>query len=864
MELLLHIIVIITLINYVFCSEDKYNELIIPTKKAYIIAENCEKIYVCAKLSKSGLLGFLGIGDDILEECYFRDKYIDKINIEDEKFVNPDKCNIKRKALIFSTACYMSSNRNDKIFGDISQSKLNYYDIDVNNKMVLTDHGWCTYLYDIIDANWMESIPDDIKINQINIPGTHDSGTYDVGLSWQKFRGVFIAPSLAKAFGKTQDLNILEQLESGIRYLDIRLDIENKKYLSVVHDDFKCLDNSLGYTKYLYFMDVIYDCIRFLVEHNTETIIIHLKNEKYKQNKDSAISKLFTEMFSLNELEYFYKPFDNDDKWYNYNMVTLGEVRGKIVFFTRSEFHYTDLSIRPTDYSPEDDFTAEKSNTPIGYLRGLEDRGNCSIFTANNEDKCGEVSKNNFRYQDSYNLGAKIKWNYVENMLKNEYSKFNNKNNNSTHTLNFMNISFLGSLPISAGANYMNKQLNSFLKENSAPNEWFVLDFPTPDIIRTIYGTNIFTSVKLLGTSIDLNKLYPKRSYWNEYFYRILNPFPMIIKRSDNTDDDINENLMTCLQRKIFIDNQGNQQDLVKTDYKCVDNKLNKWRIVQSDDGKFYSIISAYDDKCLNYSGDKLYMQKCKNNNKYQEFTIKDDIICSRIDTTKCLNDYTIYPTVKEPKKYEDLTCSINFARLGIKCCSNQNTKVEYVDEIGNWGIENRELCGIGYSRCSYSVLDDPYPCCSSVNPEIVYTDELGFWGEEDGQWCGIGEPAIDFSVRIKNRKTQECLITNLHSDTSILLLGDCNHSVWTYQNEELILNATGKCLYAMNSQNARMIECSEADEQINHHIHFKIIDNKYICIKNNVDPEDRCLDGNTLSFETSKSDSSEWLGLGY
>ncbi|OUM56253.1 Non-catalytic module family DOC2, partial [Piromyces sp. E2] len=75
----------------------------------------------------------------------------------------------------------------------------------------------------------------------------------------------------------------------------------------------------------------------------------------------------------------------------------------------------------------------------------------------------------------------------------------------------------------------------------------------------------------------------------------------------------------------------------------------------------------------------------------------------------------------------------------GIKCCSNQNTKVQYVDEIGNWGVENGELCGIGYERCSFSALDDPYPCCSSVNPEVVYTDESGnTWGYEDGQWCGI------------------------------------------------------------------------------------------------------------------------------
>jgi len=73
-----------------------------------------------------------------------------------------------------------------------------------------------------------------------------------------------------------------------------------------------------------------------------------------------------------------------------------------------------------------------------------------------------------------------------------------------------------------------------------------------------------------------------------------------------------------------------------------------------------------------------------------------------------------------------------------------------------------------------------------------------------------------------------------------------------------------------MNSQDPKMIDCTKPDEQINHHIHFKIINNKYICLKNSVDLEDHCLNGNiknrigntknksSLKFETSKDDYSE------
>jgi len=145
------------------------------------------------------------------------------------------------------------------------------------------------------------------------------------------------------------------------------------------------------------------------------------------------------------------------------------------------------------------------------------------------------------------------------------------------------------------------------------------------------------------------------------------------------------------------------------------------------------------------------------------------------------------------------------------------------------------------------------------VNPKVAYIDQNGAWGYEDGGWCGIGELNYDTKIRIKNQKTQEFLITNLYSDNTIVLLVDCNHSECTYQNEQLLLDATGKCLNAMNSRYARMTDCNNGDDQINHHIHFKFIDNNYICIKNNVDPSDYCLDSSTLKFETSKSEYSKW-----
>ncbi|ORX64261.1 PLC-like phosphodiesterase [Anaeromyces robustus] len=803
---ILFIIVFITLINYTFCyiNKGKFFELDKADEKAYLVVENCEKVYICNIHSKAGLFGLYG--DDIL------DGY-------EGNFNNPIKCSLIRYAYVSTEACFMTNNGKNKIKGKYNSLETAYYDIDIYNNRLLTEMGWCTYLYEHIDVHWMSYINPDLKINQINLPGTHDTGTYNI-TKVKKNTNILsqlldFYIGLPKALlTQTQDLDITEQLKNGIRYFDIRLDLNKKTdLLYLTHNGVDCYDSKNE--DYLYFESVLKYCVDFLIEHPSETVILHLKIEHYaKEEADEIIAGLIESVIPKNYnedstyLDYVYIPNNIDAYFTNKYMPNLGEVKGRIVFLSRSIFYYKNVK----KITPEYDFSSSDT-FPIGFIRNITDK-KCSTFPlplvfSMDDENCKPEVKNNYRVQDNYQLEVKIKWDYVEKMLTDK-SKFNDKNNNLTHTLNFMNVAFLNNLPIPMGSMYINKQLTDFLKKNSAPNEWFILDFPTIDVIREIYNSNFDENRPVYkpnkSNDMNLDSIIKEKNKKDNLIACIMTfNFACIFGNSDDSDDshsyagrrditnkELDEKSFVCLQRKIITDEQGNKQDIVKFDYKCVDNNLNKWHIEESNDGKFYSIVSSYDDKCLNYSGDTLHMQECKNNNKYQEFTIKDDIICSRIDATKCLN--------------------------GVKCCSNQNTQVQYVDEIGNWGIENGNW-GIGYERCSFSILG--YKCCFSVNPEVKFTDNNGSWGYED--------------------------------DTNILLMGDCNHSEWTYQNEKFVLEATGKCLYTMNSQNAKMIECSKADDQINHHIHFKIIDNKYICIKNNVDPSDYCLNGSTLNFETNK-----------
>jgi len=216
-------------------------------------------------------------------------------------------------------------------------------------------------VYAYNDWDWMSSLSDDLTINQINIPGTHDSGTYDIGmlggtasLRYGYSAANFILQtikliesSVRQIAGQTQDLSIKEQLESGIRYFDVRLDINNdNNYLKLVHGPLSCMNGETN--TYLYLIDIINSCTAFLRDHNKETIIIHLKNENNVEDK--KIAELFTKTFiNSRNIDYFYVPYNIDDEYTNKHLPTLGMVRGKIVFFLRSKFYYNDKNIQPTE-----------------------------------------------------------------------------------------------------------------------------------------------------------------------------------------------------------------------------------------------------------------------------------------------------------------------------------------------------------------------------------------------------------------------------------------------------------------------------------------------------------------------------------
>ena len=102
-------------------------------------------------------------------------------------------------------------------------------------------------------TSWMRDISDSIPLTELSIPGTHNSGSID---------GPF-------GFAQTQDLDLPDQLNAGIRFLDIRLaHYQNNIF---VHHDIVHMKKS--------YADVLDICSDFLRHHPAEVIFMSVKDE---------------------------------------------------------------------------------------------------------------------------------------------------------------------------------------------------------------------------------------------------------------------------------------------------------------------------------------------------------------------------------------------------------------------------------------------------------------------------------------------------------------------------------------------------------------------------------------------------------
>ena len=169
-----------------------------------------------------------------------------------------------------------------------------------------------------VDA-WMSSVKDDMKLIDMSIPGSHDSGA---------------THSIFDVAGKCQELNIKQQLNIGTRFFDLRLQL--------VNDDFRIIHGPVDQN--LKFDSVLKDLTSFINKYNSEFILISIKEE------DSSIDSVrsFEEVLK-EKLDEFNDVISFDDSLPS----TVKEARGKIHILSRYNLSFG----YPSYYGWSDDTT---------------------------------------------------------------------------------------------------------------------------------------------------------------------------------------------------------------------------------------------------------------------------------------------------------------------------------------------------------------------------------------------------------------------------------------------------------------------------------------------------------------------------
>ena len=164
-------------------------------------------------------------------------------------------------------------------------------------------------------ANWLKDIPDNTPISDINLPGSHDAAA--------------INPKHHSPHSNHYT-SMPEQLESGIRLLDLRIKVKGKSpnySFGTCHGNI--LGGSLHFNEFQSLASVFDECKAFLAANPSEFIVIMLKIDDWNgKDKDGVYKALDSLLFSAQAKYPIYTTKDNQ-------LPTTGELHGKIYLMNR-------------------------------------------------------------------------------------------------------------------------------------------------------------------------------------------------------------------------------------------------------------------------------------------------------------------------------------------------------------------------------------------------------------------------------------------------------------------------------------------------------------------------------------------------
>lgn len=287
----------------------------------------------------------------------------------------------------------------------------------------------------------MKDIDDSTNLLTLSIPGTHDCVTEYVQMSH---------------ISQCQDMNISDQLEIGIRALDIRVQSLDER-LGMVHGLAKAFNNPGFNTAQMDMSDVLLRCYDFLANNPSEAIVFQFKNDSGKENE-----KCFNNLF------YTYIK-GNEDKWFLENRVpTLGEARGKIVLIRRCKMD-----------KENEEFTNE--NTGIDFSQWVEqDTAVPEALTLETNSKDNAV----FIIQDRFKYKPEPRWSECILPFLEEREAFD-----GTYIICYTSTAG-GNKGPKSNSSYINPMFMEYPLDKDKYYGTIYLDFPTTDLTRKIIHHN--------------------------------------------------------------------------------------------------------------------------------------------------------------------------------------------------------------------------------------------------------------------------------------------------------------------------------------------------------------------------------------
>ncbi|CAI7664027.1 unnamed protein product [Penicillium manginii] len=187
-------------------------------------------------------------------------------------------------------------------------------------------------------AEWMKAYPDNTPLVHLNIPGTHDSATWNYDEATQRsLKGITDLNQVTVPVPETfrcQDLPFIEMLDMGIRAFDLRYSFDPTNTTLVFYHGPALLSETATVD------DVLFGFYQWLDDHPSETIFLSFQHEsstaKYASNNAELQLNLYNILVSAEARHYFLQKKDQ--------LGNLGEARGKIILLRRFDLDQLDAS----------------------------------------------------------------------------------------------------------------------------------------------------------------------------------------------------------------------------------------------------------------------------------------------------------------------------------------------------------------------------------------------------------------------------------------------------------------------------------------------------------------------------------------